>query len=57
MKFLEFHAGITKTKKIKLFQYRIMKNMKFIQCQGNENHENLIVYLQNHENHEILKVQ
>ena len=56
MKFLEFHAGITKTKKIQLFQYRITKTMKFIQCSSNEHLESLIVYIQNHENHEIPKI-
>ena len=35
------------------------ENQKFhkIQCQRNENHENLIVYIQNNENREITKIQ
>ena len=45
-----------KTKKIKLVHHRITKIMKCIQCQGNENHKNLIVYLQNYENHEIHRI-
>ena len=60
MKFLEFHARITKIMQIQVFHTRItqqiMKFMEFYTRIKKQKDENLIIPRQNHENHEILRI-